>query len=104
MTVSSEMERRKEPGLFTVVETAEKLGVSQSTIWRMLRRGELESVQRSGRRLVPRRALERRARASDRSRSRPLSSDHPLWKLVGAFRSGGEGAGSSDKYGVLFGD
>lgn len=97
------MARRKGHGLFTVVETAEKLGVSQSTIWRMLRRGELESVQRSGRRLVPRQALERRARSKEGSRPRPLSGAHPLLRLVGAFRSGGEGAGSNDKYRVLYG-
>jgi excisionase family DNA binding protein len=89
--------------LLTVTEAAGELGVSPSTLWRMLRRGELASVRQSGRRLVPRSAVQKRVRAEPSATPTPLSSEHPLWRLVGAFKSGGKGAGSSDKYAALFG-
>ena len=89
--------------LLSVLEAAEELGVSASTLWRMLRRGELASVQKSGRRLVLRAAVEKRVRRERAPSPTALSNDHPLWRLVGAFKSGGKGAGSSDKYAALFG-
>lgn len=85
-----------------VPAVAAELEVSESTVWRLLRRGELESVVRGGRRLVLRRAVERRSRAKGTSSMRPLTPDHPLWRLVGAARSGGVGPGSEDKYAALF--
>jgi excisionase family DNA binding protein len=41
----------------TVDETAAALGLSRPTIWRMIRRGELQSVKVGGRRLIPVAAL-----------------------------------------------
>ncbi|MGH8168535.1 MAG: helix-turn-helix domain-containing protein, partial [Woeseiaceae bacterium] len=45
-----------------VPEAGRVLGVSDSTVWRMIRRGALPSIRRGGRRLVPRRALKQGAR------------------------------------------
>ncbi|MCC6332827.1 MAG: helix-turn-helix domain-containing protein [Myxococcales bacterium] len=84
-----------------VPEAAQALQVSESTVWRLLRAGELESVVQHGRRRVLRRAVERRVRAREASSLRPLTPDHPLWKLVGSARSGGTRPGSEDKYGTL---
>jgi len=39
-------------GLLTIDEAIRALGISRSTLWRRLRRGELPSVSRGGRRLV----------------------------------------------------
>lgn len=85
-----------------VPAAAAALEVSESTVWRLLRAGELESVVRRGRRLVLRSAVERRSRAARTAGPRALTPDHPLWRLVGSARSGGRAPGSSDKYGALF--
>lgn len=77
------------------------LGVSRSTIWRMIRRGELPSLRQGGRRLVPADALHR---GSIRTRSNsvpPLHKDHPIFRLVGAGRSGGNLPGARDKHAIL---
>src|SRR5579884_614585 len=87
--------------LFSVAAAGRELGVSVSTVWRMVRRGELPTVRLAGRRLVPRDGL-RSARRSREPRSVPvLTLDHPIFGLIGAGRSGGSGPGSSDKYSVL---
>jgi excisionase family DNA binding protein len=78
------------PGAF-----AKASGVSLSTIWRRLRANELPSVKRGGRRLIPADALVKPAQA------RPVDEKHPMWKFVGAAKSGGAGPGSSDKYRYL---
>ncbi len=92
---------RKKPETLGVPEVASELRISESTVWRLLRAGELESVVHRGRRLVLRSAVERRARLRSTSGLRALTPEHPLWKLVGAAKSGGVGAGSNDKYGIL---
>ena len=95
--------KRKDTELLSVQQVSSALGVSESTVWRLLRGGVLESVQRSGRRLVPRSVVERRVAVSASPRAlKPLSDGHALWRLVGAFRGGGGGSDSSDKYGALF--
>lgn len=96
------MAAKRERDVMDVPAAAAELEVSESTVWRLLRRGELESVVRGRRRLVLRRAVERRSRTRGSSSMRPLTPDHPLWRLVGAARSGGVGPGSEDKYAALF--
>jgi excisionase family DNA binding protein len=44
---------------YSVQETAEKLGVSEASIWRALKRRQLESIMFGGRRLVKARSIER---------------------------------------------
>ena len=87
-----------------VPEAAAELHVSESTVWRLLRAGELASVVESGRRRILRSAIERRVRQRAAGTLQPLGPTHPLWRWVGAARSGGQGPGSEDKYGVLAGE
>jgi excisionase family DNA binding protein len=44
---------------FSVQETADQLGVCPASVYRALKRGELEAVTLGGRRLVPRRSIEK---------------------------------------------
>jgi excisionase family DNA binding protein len=44
---------------FSVQETAEQLGVCQASIYRALKRGDLEAVMLGGRRLIPRHSIEK---------------------------------------------
>jgi excisionase family DNA binding protein len=88
------------PALLTVEETGRRLGVSVSTVWRLIRRGEVRSIRRRGRRLVPVEAVAQRVRAAEDDIA-PLSADHPLLRLAGAGRSGGRLPGARDKHGVL---
>ena len=85
----------------SVDEAGKALGVSVSTVWRMLRRGTLPSLRRGGRRLIPARSLVA-ARPSPRGEEiPPLGKDHPIFRLVGAGRSGGAAPGARDKHGIL---
>lgn len=94
---------RKKDKLLTVEEAAQALDVSVSSVWRMLRRGDLQGVRQSGRRLVRLGStIARTLKAPEAKSPKPFTSKNPLWHLVGAFRSGGDGPGSSDKYGVLY--
>jgi excisionase family DNA binding protein len=85
----------------TVSEAGLALGVSASTIWRMIRRGELPSVRRRGRRLVPRAALRGTTPKAGPREIAPLRRDHPIFRLVGAGHSGGNAPGARDKHGIL---
>ncbi len=85
----------------SVDEAGHALGVSRSTVWRLIQRGDLPSVRRAGRRLVPVTALRTRAR---HGRSAPIpafSDDHPIFRLVGAGRGGGKAPGARDKHAIL---
>ncbi|MBN1237177.1 MAG: helix-turn-helix domain-containing protein [Gammaproteobacteria bacterium] len=84
-----------------IADAARALGVSESTVWRMIRRGALPSVRQGGRRLVPSGALRASLRKKDRSRIPPLSPDHGIFRLVGAGRSGGSAPGARDKRAIL---
>lgn len=95
------MPRRSEAPLLDVPEAGRTLGVSASTVWRLLRRGALPSVRRGGRRLIPREALVRRAESRETERIPPLSADHPLFRLMGAGRGGGRRPGARDKHAIL---
>lgn len=83
-----------------VREAGKVLGVSESTVWRMIRRGALHSIRRSGRRLVPRRALEKTVKKTA-DQIPPLTKDHPIFRLVGAGRGGGSDPGASNKHAIL---
>ncbi len=87
--------------LVTVAEAGEALGVSVSTVWRLIRRGDLPSIRKGGRRLIPRQALEKREAARRRDTIPPLTKDHPIFRLVGAGRSGGAMPGARDKHAIL---
>jgi excisionase family DNA binding protein len=95
------MARSNEHELITVPEAGRALGVSESTVWRMIRRGALRSVRRGGRRLVPQEALVG-VRGEDEGVP-PLDRDHPIFRLVGAGRGGGATPGARDKHALLDG-
>jgi excisionase family DNA binding protein len=86
--------------LLTVEEAGRALGVSRSTVWRLIQRGELPSVRRGGRRLVQSTAL-RRTRRSRTVTIPQFSHDHPIFRLVGAGRGGGTKPGARDKHAIL---
>jgi len=63
-TVSTEASEREQPGkgspprmAFSVQETAEQLGVCPASVYRALKRGQLEAVTLGGRRLIPARSI-----------------------------------------------
>jgi excisionase family DNA binding protein len=85
----------------SIEEVSEALGVSPSTVWRMIRRGDLPSVRERGRRLVPPSALTARTRRKARPEIPPFTRDHPIFRLVGAGRGGGQPPGARDKHAVL---
>ena len=87
--------------LISVSSAGEELGVSLSTMWRMIRRGELQTVRIGGRRLVRRSDLRGKSVRAQPTRSVPFTAGHALWRLAGAYRSGGSGPGSGDKHAIL---
>jgi excisionase family DNA binding protein len=87
--------------LVTVAEAGRVLGVSRSTVWRLIQRRDLPSVLRGGRRLVPARALHARGRRRSTPNIPAFSEDHPIFRLVGAGRGGGRTPGARDKHGIL---
>jgi len=88
--------------LMTVEEAGRALGVSRSTVWRRIQRGELPTVRRGGRRLVQASALRTRPGRRGPAREIPaLSEDHPIFRLIGAGRSGGTTPGARDKHAIL---
>jgi len=88
--------------LISVEEAGRALGVSRSTVWRLIQRGELPSIRRGGRRLVPADAARKRPRrAPSPAAVPPLTEDHPIFRLVGAGRGGGTPPGARDKHAIL---
>ena len=87
--------------LITVEETGRALGVSRSTVWRLIQRGDLPSVRRGGRRLVSASAAQTRARRRRTEGIPPFAHDHPMFRLVGAGRGGGRTPGARDKHAIL---
>jgi excisionase family DNA binding protein len=85
----------------SVEDAGQALGVSASTVWRMIRRGELPSVRRRGRRLVLAEGLAGRARDASPRAIPPMTRDHPIFRLVGAGRGGGATPGARDKHALL---
>jgi excisionase family DNA binding protein len=87
--------------MITVEEAGRLLGVSRSTVWRLIQRGELPSVRRGGRRLVQARAVRNRTRRRQTAGIAPFSLDHPMFRLIGAGRGGGRTPGARDKHAIL---
>ena len=87
--------------MITVEEVGRVLGISRSTVWRLIQRGELPSVRRGGRRLVPAVAIRTRTRRRRTARMPAFSHDHPIFRLVGAGRGGGRTPGARDKHAIL---
>lgn len=91
----------RQAAVLTVTEAGQELGVSLSTVWRMIRSGRLPSYRKGGRRWVPRRDLYSRAVRRHVERIPRFTKDHPIFRLAGAYRSGGVGPGSEDKHAIL---
>ena len=87
--------------MVTVEEAGLALGVSRSTVWRRIQRGELPSVRRGGRRLVPAKALRVRGPRRRSTEIPPFTDNHPIFRLVGAGRGGGQTPGARDKHAIL---
>jgi excisionase family DNA binding protein len=87
--------------LLTIDEAIQALGVSRSTLWRRLRSGELPSVRRSGRRLVRLTMTRQTTRANVTGDIPPLTENHPIFRLIGAGRGGGQSPGARDKHAIL---
>ncbi|MEK7702115.1 MAG: helix-turn-helix domain-containing protein [candidate division NC10 bacterium] len=85
----------------SIEEAGLALGVSPSTVWRMIRRGDLPSVRDRGRRLVLAQGLTSWARRSARRDIQSLTRDHPIFRMVGAGRGRGGGPGARDKHALL---
>jgi len=85
--------------LLTIDEAIRALGVSRSTVWRRLQRGDLPSVRRGGRRLV--RLTPKAARGRATAEIQPFTESHPIFRLVGAGRSGGRPPGAREKHAIL---
>jgi excisionase family DNA binding protein len=87
--------------MITVEEAGRALGVSRSTVWRLIQRGGLPSVRRGGRRLVPASAVQARTHRRPTEGIPPFSHDHPMFRLAGAGRGGGRTPGARDKHTIL---
>lgn len=86
--------------LMSVEEAGRSLGVSRSTVWRLIQRGELASIRRGGRRLVQVEGGRTRSR-HPKAAIPGFSNDHPMFRLVGAGRGGGNAPGARDKHAIL---
>jgi excisionase family DNA binding protein len=87
--------------MMTVQEALRVLGVSRSTVWRLIQRGELPSVRRGGRRLVQAAAVRTRTRRRRAAGIPAFTHDHPIFRLAGAGRGGGRTPGARDKHALL---
>jgi excisionase family DNA binding protein len=85
----------------TVEEAGRVLGISVSTVWRRIRSGDVQSVRRGGRRLISSRTLHRGLGRRGASDVPPFDEKHPIFRLVGAARSGGRAPGARDKHAIL---
>lgn len=87
--------------LLTIDEAIRALGISRSTLWRWLQRGDLASVRRGGRRLVRLTKTRKAARGKATGDIPPFTESHPIFRLMGAGRSGGKSPGARDKHAIL---
>jgi excisionase family DNA binding protein len=87
--------------MITVEAAGRALGVSRATVWRLIQRGDLPSVHKEGRRLVLATSVRSRTRQRQSAAIPAFTLDHPIFRLVGAGRSGGQTPGARDKHGLL---
>ncbi len=86
--------------LMTIDQATQALGISRSTLWRRLRSGDIQSVRRGGSRLVQLPAGPKASRVNVKGGIPPFTEDHPIFRLVGAGRGGGQ-PGTRDKHAIL---
>jgi excisionase family DNA binding protein len=91
--------RRK--SLISVSAAADQLGVSLSTVWRMIRRGELLTVRVGRRRFLATSALSEKRVSPPARKLKPFGPAHPFWRFIGAARGGRQGPGARDKHAIL---
>lgn len=87
--------------LLSVEQAGGAMGVSRSTVWRLIRRGSIRSIKKGGRRLIPRQALLNRGTQHVKREIPPLTREHSIFQFVGAGRSGGRAPGARDKHAIL---
>src|SRR5437764_6548302 len=87
--------------LLTINEAIRALGVSRSTLWRRIQHGDLPSVRRGGRRLVRLKATRKAAGGRATSEIQPFTESHPIFRLIGAGRSGGRLPGAREKHAIV---
>jgi excisionase family DNA binding protein len=87
----------------TIEQAAVRLAVSESTVWRLLRRNAVVSAKLRGRRMIAATSIQALVKEAERPgmELRPFTLDDPLFRLSGKFRSSGRGPGSSDKHRYL---
>jgi excisionase family DNA binding protein len=94
------MARSAAAKLVSVSDASRALGVSESTVWRLIRRGALASIRQGGRRWIPQNAVAR-APSRGNAAAAPFDEAHPIFRLVGAGRGGGRSPGARDKHAIL---
>lgn len=87
--------------LLTIQEAIQTLGISRATLWRRLRRGDIASVRRGGRRFVRVTSVRKAARGKATDDIPTFTENHPIFRLIGAGRSGGQSPGARDKHAIL---
>ena len=86
--------------LLTIDEAVQALGISRSTLWRRIQRGDLPSIRRGGRRLVRLRRPGKSASGKAAGDIPPFTESHPIFQLIGAGRSGGQPPGARNKHAI----
>lgn len=87
--------------LLTVEEAGRALGISRSTVWRRIQKGQIPTIRRGGRRLIASAALRRQAASGSTRKIPAFTGDHPMFRLIGAGRGGGAVPGARDKHALL---
>jgi excisionase family DNA binding protein len=87
--------------MITVEQAGRVLGISRSTVWRLIQRGDLPSIRRRGRRLVPAHAVAARTRRHRPGGIPAFGHDHPMFRLIGAGHGGGRTPGARDKHAII---
>jgi len=87
--------------LVNIDEACNALGISRSTVFRLIRRGAIPSVRRGGRRLIRKQALVTAGLSRMEHDIAPLTPDHPIFRLVGAGHGGGRPPGARHKHAII---